>query len=97
MTYKFGDLIVVNPTFEVSKGNVTGDFVTINAKVNFGGSYLNWMIGAMPINENMDTWTADQLEVYEVVISTDENGNQVISAPQSIWQVTKNWFTGLFS
>ncbi len=97
MTYKFGDLIVNNPTFTILRGNVVGDFVTINARVNFGGSYLDWMIGAMPITEDMDTWAADQLEVYEVVVTQDENGNQVISKPQSIWQITKNWFSGLFS
>jgi len=96
MTYKFGEVIVTDPTFTVSKGNTVGDFVTVNVKVNFGGAYIDWMLGAMPKDENMDSWAADQLETYEVVISVDESGNQVISAPQSVWQITKNWFTGLF-
>jgi len=96
MTYKFGEQIVVNPTFTVSKGNTVGDFVTVNVNVNSGGSYFKYMLGAMPKDMNMDSWAADQIETYEVVISEDENGNQIVSAPQSVWQVTKNWFTGLF-
>jgi hypothetical protein len=66
MVYKFGELIVTDPTFTISEGNTVGDFVTVNARVNFNGAYFDWMLGAMQKHEDMDTWAATQIEQYRI-------------------------------
>ena len=62
MTYKFDNITVTDPTFVFSRGNEAGEFVTI--WVNVGGMF-DWMLGAMPIGEDLQTWGNLQLVQYE--------------------------------
>ena len=63
MTYKFDNITVTDPKMEFYRGNVVGEFVTV--WVNVGGMF-DWMLGAMPIGEDMETWGNLQLKQYEV-------------------------------
>lgn len=62
MTYKFDNITVTDPTFIFSRGNEVGEFVTV--WVNVDGMF-DWMLGAMPIDEDMQTWGNLQLKQYE--------------------------------
>jgi hypothetical protein len=62
MTYKFDYITLTDPTFTFSKGDTVGEFVTVF--VNVGGMF-DWMLGAMPISEDLQTWGEIQLKQYE--------------------------------
>jgi len=63
MKYKFNNITISNPTFTFSSGNVVGEFVTVWANIN---GMLDWLVGAMPIGEDMVTWGKLQLVQYTV-------------------------------
>lgn len=63
MTYKFDIITITDPTFTFSKGNEIGEFVTV--WVNVDGMF-DWMLGAMLISEDLQTWGNLQLVQYEV-------------------------------
>jgi hypothetical protein len=63
MRYKFDYITLTDPKFTFSEGNVVGEFVTV--WVNVGGMF-DWILGAMPIGEDMQTWGEIQLKQYEV-------------------------------
>ncbi len=63
MTYKFDIITVTDPTFIFSRGNEVGEFVTV--WVNVSGMF-DWMLGAMPIGEDITSWGVNELKVYKV-------------------------------
>jgi hypothetical protein len=62
MTYKFDNITVTDPSFTFYRGNVAGDFVTVWANV---GGMFDWMLGAMPISEDIENWSNLQLKSYD--------------------------------
>ena len=62
MRYKFDYITLTDPTFTFSEGNTTGEFVTVWVNV---GDMFDWMLGAMLMGENMQTWGNLQLKQYE--------------------------------
>jgi hypothetical protein len=64
MVYRFNDLKITDPTFTFSLGNVADDFVTVNCLITFNNGEIEWMVGAKPLLDDLQTWGEIEISKY---------------------------------